>query len=309
MSPPARDSARLPATPPPRRDRLAARKLAERHAARARVMARLVRPPSAEQRAFDPLARGRRGAGIQLLVAALAILVSAGVHSGVYGFGFWFGGAHDRTRRRDLVAIEVREREPEPEKTKEEPPPPPEEKQVIERPPERRKTEPPPEKPRPEEPGKPPPRVTGLSLDSTAQGGGGPSFAVGNTRQGRTAERAVDPAVVGRKADPPPSPNQTASRVPGTGASYVLPRRRRRIEPSYPQKLVSQGIEAAVTVMVSLDRTGKVVSVKIIKSSGYPEFDDSARKTAFAESFEPATRDGTPIPYTLSYTYHFNLTR
>ena len=47
--------------------------------------------------------------------------------------------------------------------------------------------------------------------------------------------------------------------------------------------------------------------MKILKSSGHPELDEAARKAALAESFEPASRDGVAIPYTLSYTYRFRL--
>ena len=292
--------------PRPTREPLTRRKLAERHAARARIEARVVRPMSAEQRAYDPLVRGSLGVGAKLLIAAAAILLSSGVHAGVYGFGSLFEGGENRDRKRDLVAVEVREKKPEPEKEKpEEKKPEPEPERVVKPPPKKRVIEPPPKAPPPEKPGKPV-RVVGLSLDSTSQGGSGPAFSVGNTRQGETDKRANDPKKVARTA-PPPSPNQTASRIPTAGARYVLPKRKRPVKPPYPKELLAQGIEAAVTVMVSLDTSGNVKSVKIIKSSGRPEFDESARKTALAEQFEPATRDGTPIPYTLSYTYRFTI--
>jgi periplasmic protein TonB len=286
---------------------LGQRLLAERHAARARVEARTVRPLSPEQRAFDPLARGQLGAGVKLLIAAGVIVLAAGVHAGVYGVGSLFGLGRDHDRKRDIVAIQVREHERKPDK-----PPPPPRPERIEKPrpePRRHDVEPPPEKqpPRPDRSDKPPPRVVGLSYDSTSQGGSGPSFGVGNTRQGESEKRAADPKKVPKVAPPRESVNQTASRIPTVGAKYVLPKRKRPAHPPYPKQLLAQGIEASVTVMVSLDPTGKVKSVKIIRSSGHPEFDESARKTALAEEFDPATRDGTPIPYTLSYTYRFTI--
>jgi TonB family protein len=288
---------------------LTARKRAERHAARARVAERSVTPLSAEQRAFDPLARGSLSVGHRALVAAAAVAAAALVHGGVYGFGSWLGPTRDDKKKREVIAIEVRERQPEPEKLPPPPPPVPEPERIVKPPPERRKVEPPPQPEPPAKPSKgPPPRVTGLNFDSTSQTGGGPAFATGNTRRGQTDRRAVDPKSLDRKVvDPPPSPNQTASRIPTAGAKYVLPKRKRPAKPPYPKQLLTQGIEAAVTVMVSLDATGKVVNVKIIKGAAYPEFDEAALKTAWAESFEPATRDGTPIPYTLSYTYRFTI--
>jgi protein TonB len=286
---------------------LAERLRAERRAARARIAARVERPPSAEQRADDPLARGRLSAGTKLAVAAAAVVASSIVHGGIYGVGSLLGGDREEGLKRDIVAIQVREREREPDRPPP-PPPVPEPERIVKPRPERQKAEPPPppDVPPPPSPrGKPPPRVVGLSFDSTSQGGSGPSFGVGNTREGRTAQRAADPKKVDRAE--PPSANQAASRIPTGGAKYVLPKRKRPIEPPYPEKLKTQGIEGAVTVMVSLDVTGKVTGVKVIRSSGFAEFDESARKTALAESFAPASRDGTAIPYTLSYTYHFTL--
>jgi protein TonB len=179
--------------------------------------------------------------------------------------------------------------------------------------PEPRRTEappPPPDKKPPPPPNQKPRRVVGITLDSTnATGGGdGPAFNVGNTREGETETTAADPRKVDRAPPPPPvGTNQKASRIPTGGAKYVLPKRKRPAKPPYPEVLRTQGIEASVTVLVNLDATGKVTSVKIIKSGGFPEFDEAARKTALAEQFEPAMRDGNPIPYTLSYTYRFTL--
>ena len=69
----------------------------------------------------------------------------------------------------------------------------------------------------------------------------------------------------------------------------------------------AQGIEANVTVLVTLDETGKVTTVKVIVPSPYAAFNEAARRAALAEVFEPALRDGVPIPYTLSYRYHFRI--
>ncbi len=68
-----------------------------------------------------------------------------------------------------------------------------------------------------------------------------------------------------------------------------------------------QGIEADVTVMVRLRADGTVEEVKVIKEAPYPAFNDAARAHALTETYEPATRDGVPIPYSLSFTYRFRL--
>jgi TonB family protein len=51
-----------------------------------------------------------------------------------------------------------------------------------------------------------------------------------------------------------------------------------------------------------------VTAVKIAKKSPYPELDDSARRAAMADEFEPAMRDGVPVATTLKYDVVFRLT-
>ncbi|HET6150199.1 MAG TPA: energy transducer TonB, partial [Polyangia bacterium] len=176
-----------------------------------------------------------------------------------------------------------------------------------------KKLAPPPQQPRAPEPKGPPPRVVGISLDSTVEGGGGPAFATGETHQGRTEERAVAPKPIEAPPAPaPPAPtagarNAVASRIPVAGVQYTAPRRKRPHEPAYPETLKAQELEADVNVMVSIDATGKVTRVKVISASPYPEFNQSAEKAAHEEEFEPALRNGVPIPYTLTYTYRFRL--
>jgi TonB family protein len=271
---------------------------------------------SPEQQARDPLPpMGAPGGAPARLGWALAwIIGSLAVHGAVVLAGVALGGG-DRGRReviRQEVKIEVRE-------TKVVPPPPP-----VEKPPEPEqpvvkpklaKVEPPPKEPPPKEPKAPPPRVVGLSLESTVEGGGdGPAFAVGNTRMGETAERAADPKAVAPVAAPTapiaaPTANQAATRIPVAGVKYtpVAPRGGSMAKPPYPKTLETQGIEADVKVMIGIDAAGNVTSVKILNEAPYPEFNEAARRAALAQKFEPATRDETPIATTLSFTYRFRL--
>ena len=200
--------------------------------------------------------------------------------------------------------------------TKVEPPPPP-----VEKPPEperRMKTppkvveapEPPPPKTPP--PSKAPPRVVGLSMESTTEGGGGPSFAVGNTREGEDRRQGAEPGgrVEGRAArrrDRGREGQQGGNPDPGRRGHNHAAQAQVGEEAPLPRDLKSQGIEADVPVMLSLDATGKVVKVKILKASEYPEFDEAARKAAMEEEFEPATKDGVPMAYSISFTYRFRL--
>jgi len=310
--------------PPPRPERsfhprarppLGVRKRLERQAARQRIAAHTTRGLSDPQRALDPLLHRGRTLGAKALKAAGALLGSTGLHAAVVVVGLLIGGV--RLGRREVikeeVTVTVRERELPPP-----PPPPPPEKPpeppkpaVVEKPapPPMAKAPPPPA----EAPKGPPPRVVGLSFESTAEGGSGPGFAVGNTRMGETAERAAEP----KPADPaaseaapttePAQVNRAASRIPTAGVAYTMPKRKHQRKPLYPETLKAQGIEEDVPVMVTLDASGKVIKVKILKETPYPELNESARQSALDEEYEPATRDGVPIPYTLSYTIRFRL--
>jgi protein TonB len=278
-----------------------------RQAAGERIARQIRRPLTAAQRIFDPLTRGRRPGG-RIGRAAAALLASAAVHGAVVALGLVIGRSEVGKREviHQEVKVEVRERPapPPPEPPPEKPAPPPPQVKIA-------RVPPPPKAPPPEPVKGPPPRVVGLSLESTSEGGEGPAFAVGNTRAGTTAEKAeapkdVPPAPPAETA-PSPSPNQVASRIPTTGITYTMPKRRSPSKPPYPETLKAQGIEADVPVMVHIDADGKVTSVKVVKPSPYPEFNESARRAAAAEEFEPATRDGVPIPYTLSFTYRFRL--
>ena len=287
------------------------RKRAERRHARVRAAALVVEPLTPEQAAHDPLPPLRGGGLSRRSAWVLAMLIgSVAVHVAILVVGFAVGGREKGKKEnlRQEVKIEVRE-------TKVEPPPPPVEKPPE---PERRMKTPPkvveaPEPPPPKTPpSKAPPRVVGLSMESTTEGGGGPSFAVGNTREGKTADKAQNPADV-QKVAPPVADiedekvNKAATRIPVAGVKYEQPKRIGKKKPRYPETLKSQGIEANVPVMLSLDETGKVVKVKILKESEYPEFNEAVRKAAMEEEFEPAKRDGVPVAFSISFTYQFRL--
>ncbi len=245
--------------------------------------------------------------------ALAAIGISLAIHGLVAALAIFFPADDDDERQ--ATSIEVREREkPEPPPPPPPPPPapPPEVEKLAVAEPRQEAPKPDPKQPEPPPEAKKPVRVVGLSMDSTTAGGDGPGFAVGNTSRGETERVARDPNEVPKgppPAPPPATPNKQASRIPGTatGGKMVMPKRKKPAKLPYPETLKSQGIEADVTVIVNVDAEGKVTSVKIARSSGYPEFDEVAERAARAEEFEPASRDGAAIPYTLSFTYRFRL--
>lgn len=303
------------------RSPLARRRRQSRNQARRRVEEHTTKPLTAEQRA-RALPR-RRSPLARFLSAIAAVVGSAAAHGLIVGIGVVTAALSIGSRGADdgPVVIEVQERE-EPKPKPDPPPPEPEAPKAADvmaervKPAAAAKVE---EQPK-EAPKAAPLRVVGLSLESTVgEGGDGPAFAVGTTRMGETAALAADP---NKKAPDAPvvvstpraaptaagtSANRVASRIPTARVEYKLPKRRTPRMPPYPATLRSQGVEADVTVMVSLDDKGNVVDVKLISASPYPEFNEAARTTALSEKFEPAMRDGVPVPYTLSYTYRFRI--
>jgi protein TonB len=187
----------------------------------------------------------------------------------------------------------------------------------------------PPQRPRVEQPlkvsGEQPPdalvtktprRIVGLNLESTVTGPG-PSFATGTSRRGQTEGRAqAQPSAsarlesAGAAADgeqPSGTRQRTAAHIPTRDVQFVKPTRQLHNKPAYPARLKAQGIEGDVTVRVDIDVTGRVIRVSVLSGSGYPEFDEAARRAALAERFTPAKRRGQPVPFSLSYAYRFRI--
>jgi periplasmic protein TonB len=255
-------------------------------AVRARARIRVPVPsiaPAAEPRERGPLVGAAVSVGLHAAVVALAFVRAA-----------------DRPAEHERVAIEIREVTPPVESVVAEPAVPEVEaprrtpKPVVADPIETAASEPPAEAP-PAEP------VVGLSADSTAGVSDGPGFAVGNTRMGTTETVARDPSSVGKLSRTPPG-------MRGTGAKLVRPKRQGRSEPAYPADLKTQGLEGDVEVSVDLTPEGRVTAARVTHGSRYPAFDEAALAAARIERFSPATSDGEPVAFTLTYTIRFRIT-
>ena len=182
-----------------------AQALARRKSACARVQSRIKLPLTLQTRKRDPLTRPTHSAlGSGAIVALFfsgAILLHAlalGVFLLVGNSMVGFTSSEPLSERIEVRMVEP----PPPEVTEPEPPPAPEpqpEPEETELPPDpvnAVETVPEPIEANPVEPENLPRRIVGLSLESTVVGGSGPSFAVGNTRMGKTADKAEDPEQV-----------------------------------------------------------------------------------------------------------------
>jgi TonB family protein len=75
-------------------------------------------------------------------------------------------------------------------------------------------------------------------------------------------------------------------------------------EPEYPEEAAKTGIEAQVTVRISIDATGAVVDVTVPTPVGNG-FDEAAIAAARQYKFSPAEFDGKPGPIVIETTIHF----
>jgi len=303
---------------PAKRNPFVAERAHRRELSRARTLSHVRVPIHTDFR--EHRGQRRMPGWLRAAIGITVLLASVGLHVGFVIMAFSVGklGAQ-REQDRERLAIEMREREaekpkpPEPEKV-------PEPKKDIERPtvvkaPPAPKLEEPPLK---EPDKKPPPRIVGLSFESTVgEGSGdGPAFAVGNTRLGETDKVAVKKEDVPKDRPPPvhgtekPTvANQAATRIPVKGVTYTEAKYRGgQIKPDYPPTLKAQGVESDVEVLVFIDGTGKVTNVKILHESPYPEFNEAAKKAALAQAWEPSTRNGEPMASTKKYSYRFRIT-
>ena len=302
---------------------------AKRASARRRIHARVLHPIDVPHRVRDPLVQRRSRVaalfrGLRLLAAAfglhligLVVVVAAGRL------------VPERARPARTEPLKVRvvdippvDRidgppipEPAPTAAPESPKPEPPKPQArptqnAEQP--RPANEPPPPDNAPANNGEPIPLI-GLSLESTVSGTG-PAFATGTSQMGATrpgqvagtAPRGTSAAASGQ-AGSAPTGQREASAIPTRDVKLEKPRRLQQRQPPYPATLRAQGIEGSVLVSVNITVSGAVEQATVLRGSGHAEFDSAALNAARTERFAPAMRDGKPVPYTLSYTYHFRI--
>jgi protein TonB len=67
--------------------------------------------------------------------------------------------------------------------------------------------------------------------------------------------------------------------------------------PPYPPEARDAGQEGRVWLRVKVDATGRVTAISVYESSGYPLLDDSALRTVRRWIYNPAKRNGKPVPY------------
>lgn len=82
------------------------------------------------------------------------------------------------------------------------------------------------------------------------------------------------------------------------------PKALNRVQGTYPEAHRDLGRVVRVELLLTVSAGGEVTEVQVRKGD-LPAFDEEARRTVMRLRFEPATRDGTPIPYQVAWTVVF----
>jgi len=88
------------------------------------------------------------------------------------------------------------------------------------------------------------------------------------------------------------------------GDDLVPPKLEKTVEPVYPPAKKASGEGATVSLLLTIDKTGKVTDVAVTQSAG-EDFDAAAIEAARALEFKPATRDGVAIVAKIPYKIEF----
>ena len=142
--------------------------------------------------------------------------------------------------------------------------------------------------------------VTGITLESTSQGG---SFAVGvgNTMQGTPDRVARAPATVKPyKAET----YATAAQVTELPRPLNGPVNLRKY---YPAPALKEGFEGDVVLRLLIDADGSIAKVEVISDPGLGLGAAAARMVRVEYRFSPAKVNGTAVATTVPFTVHFTL--
>jgi protein TonB len=141
--------------------------------------------------------------------------------------------------------------------------------------------------------------VTGITLESTSQGG---NFAVGtgNTLQGAPARSAAEPNAVKpyKAAEYATSAQVTELPVPLNAESVNLKK-------YYPPDALKAGFEGDVTLRLLIDSDGTVAKVDIVSDPGEGLGAAAAKMVRIEYRFRPAKVNGVPVATTVPFTVHF----
>lgn len=93
----------------------------------------------------------------------------------------------------------------------------------------------------------------------------------------------------------------------GGGDGFIPPQFLLRHKPAYPEQARAQGLEGLVLLLVAVDETGRVTSVRLQRSCGHAALDRSALEAVRSWRFSPARQMDRAIPATVEIPIRFSI--
>jgi len=110
------------------------------------------------------------------------------------------------------------------------------------------------------------------------------------------------------KSEPPPAKDPGPAKPPEPALKKEpdrAPRVLKKVDPVYPDLARQARIEGEVSVEVRIGTTGRIERAAVVKAVTL--LDEAALKAVRQWIFEPAIKDGVPVPMTVTYSFKFNL--
>ena len=101
------------------------------------------------------------------------------------------------------------------------------------------------------------------------------------------------------------APAQAATTADGCDEPPAKPKPKNVPQPAYTDRAREAGAEGKVRIELTVDETGRVVSVKVLSGLGYG-LDEAAVAAAQSATFEPAIRCGKPTRATFTISMRFS---
>ena len=136
-------------------------------------------------------------------------------------------------------------------------------------------------------------------------------------RPEQTAKRVSPPPVTRAGPSTPASPRAAAAALgTRTGTETSGPKKDGATTkaiatyspaPTYPAESKAAAERGTALILASVDATGRITSVSVKKSSGFPRLDRAALEAMRRHKLKPAMRNGQPIATTVEKPFRFNL--
>jgi protein TonB len=107
--------------------------------------------------------------------------------------------------------------------------------------------------------------------------------------------------------DPPPPPPPAQPRIPRVGQGIREPKKIVHVAPEYPEIARRAGVQGTVVLEAILDATGRVESVRVLRSQAL--LDEAAIRAVRQWRYSPTELNGVPVPVLMTITVNFNLNR